>query len=45
MKHVRKLLALCVCIGALGIVGTLLSDMLLVVMDPRIRFEKQGARG
>jgi peptide/nickel transport system permease protein len=28
-------------LGALGIIGTIISDMLLVVVDPRIRFEKQ----
>ncbi len=28
-------------LSALGIIGTLLSDMLLVVVDPRIRFERQ----
>ena len=29
-------------LGALGLVGTLMSDMILVVLDPRIRFEKKG---
>ena len=28
-------------LGSLGLFGTLLSDLLLVVVDPRIRFEKQ----
>ena len=28
-------------IGALGVVGTLISDILLVVVDPRIRFERR----
>ena len=28
-------------IGALGVVGTLISDVLLVVVDPRIRFERR----
>jgi peptide/nickel transport system permease protein len=27
-------------LGALGIVGTMLSDILLIIVDPRIRFEK-----
>ena len=27
--------------GSLGLFGTLLSDLLLVVVDPRIRFERQ----
>ena len=27
--------------GSLGVFGTLLSDLLLVVVDPRIRFERQ----
>jgi peptide/nickel transport system permease protein len=31
-------------LSALGIVGTLISDMLLVVVDPRIRFERQAAK-
>ena len=30
-------------LSALGIVGTLISDLLLVVVDPRIRFERQAA--
>ena len=30
-------------LSALGIVGTLISDMLLVAVDPRIRFERQAA--
>ena len=30
-------------LSALGIVGTLISDMLLVVVDPRIRFERKAA--
>jgi peptide/nickel transport system permease protein len=30
-------------LSALGIIGTLISDMLLVVVDPRIRFERQAA--
>jgi peptide/nickel transport system permease protein len=29
-------------LGALGIIGTMVSDMLLVVVDPRIRFEVRG---
>ena len=29
-------------LSALGIVGTLISDLLLVVVDPRIRFERQA---
>ena len=29
-------------LGSLGLLGTLVSDMLLVVVDPRIRFEKKG---
>lgn len=29
-------------LSALGIIGNLISDMLLVVVDPRIRFEKQS---
>ena len=28
-------------LGALGLLGTLISDLLLVVVDPRIRFEKE----
>ena len=28
--------------GALGLLGTLMSDMMLVALDPRIRFEKRG---
>jgi peptide/nickel transport system permease protein len=32
-------------LSALGIIGTILSDMLLVVVDPRIRFEKQAGPG
>ena len=30
-------------LSALGIVGTLISDLLLVIVDPRIRFERQAA--
>jgi peptide/nickel transport system permease protein len=30
-------------LGILGLIGTLISDLLLVVVDPRIRFERQGA--
>ena len=29
-------------LSALGILGTLISDLLLVVVDPRIRFERQA---
>lgn len=29
-------------LGALGMVGTLLSDLMLVLVDPRIRFERQS---
>ena len=29
-------------LGALAMLGTLISDLLLVVVDPRIRFEKKG---
>lgn len=29
-------------LGALGIIGTLVSDILLVIVDPRIRFERQS---
>ena len=31
-------------LSALGIVGTLISDMLLVAVDPRIRFERQAGK-
>ena len=31
-------------LSGLGIIGTLVSDMLLVVVDPRIRFERQAAK-
>ena len=30
-------------LGALGIIGTFISDLLLVAIDPRIRFEKRAA--
>ena len=30
-------------LGALGIIGTFISDLLLVAIDPRIRFEKKVA--
>ena len=30
-------------LSILTVVGTLLSDMLLVLLDPRIRYEKQAA--
>jgi peptide/nickel transport system permease protein len=29
-------------LGALGIIGTMISDILLVIVDPRIRFEARG---
>ena len=29
-------------LGSLGLLGTLMSDLLLVAVDPRIRFEKKG---
>ena len=31
-------------LGALGLLGVLISDLLLVVVDPRIRFEKAAQR-
>lgn len=34
--------AIIMLLSALGLVGTLISDMLLVILDPRIRFEVQG---
>ena len=34
--------AIIMLLSALGLVGTLISDMLLVLLDPRIRFEVQG---
>ena len=30
-------------LSILTVIGTLLSDVLLVLLDPRIRFEKQAA--
>ena len=33
--------AIIMLLSALGLVGTLISDMLLVILDPRIRFEVQ----
>ena len=29
-------------LSALGVIGNLISDLLLVAVDPRIRFEKQS---
>jgi peptide/nickel transport system permease protein len=29
-------------LSALGLIGTLISDLLLVAVDPRIRFENKG---
>jgi peptide/nickel transport system permease protein len=34
--------AIIMLLSSLGLVGTLISDMLLVILDPRIRFEVQG---
>ena len=29
-------------VSALGVIGVLISDLLLVVVDPRIRFEREA---
>ena len=38
----RRVLMVIVLISSLLVVGTLISDILLVILDPRIKFEARG---